>query len=252
MEKFDIICLSNHFGGLLKMARRRRVVMNGSTAKGSIIAGIVFILIAIIMAGSMAYEISYAQKAMSEGVSVSAVCTKRWSETKTTSHKSKTHTTTTTKHTYYYANADYTYNGQKYNCSKLSVDSGTRVGDIITLYILPENPGKYIQPGKTTFSISLSIMCLVFFSMGASAVSRGVAYRKRVQRGGYTVGISQPANNIYQSNNGGMTAYNGLANQYSPNNTYQGYNDYNPNSTYQGYNDTPNNTYQSYNDNNRR
>ena len=233
------------------MARRRRVVMNGSTAKGSIIAGIVFILIAIIMAGSMAYEISYAQKTMSEGVSVSAVCTKRWSETKTTRHKSKGHTTKTTKHTYYYANADYTYNGQEYNCHKLSVDSGTQVGDTIRLYILPENPAKYIQPGKATFSIPLAVICVVFFSMGVSAVSRGVAYRKRVQRG-YGADILQPANNIYQSNNGGMTAYNEFSNQYSPNNTYQGYNDCNSNNSYQGYNGyNPNSTYQGYDNHNQ-
>ncbi len=223
------------------MARNfsRRNVMTKGTAVVYLIMGVVVILFSVMGIGLSVYNYSYAQRAMSEGDEVYATYTEKWSETKTKTSKSKHGTRKKTKTTYYYANATYTYNGQKYDCHKLSVNSSTKVGDTVRLYVLPENPAKYIRPGQDMGWLIVVIACGMFIIMGGSFVMIGIKNRHAPSRREY---ISQNTP---------------LADTYNPNTTYQGYNGnfntYNPNNTYQDYNNNFDtyNSYQENNNNNR-
>ena len=261
MKKYVIILSSNIFGGLFKMARRRHLsgnlIMNRNVAKSYMVIGIVLLFFSLAFAWWGFDNYNYAQRAVSEGDSVYATCTNKWSETKTTTHKSKYGSRKKTQHTYYYADAVYTYQGQKYNCTKISVDSSTKVGDNILVYVMPENPSRYVVPGQQYSSFGTIILFIVLAVMGISTIS--VAVRSLIyinQNGGKlpvsesydgTINVTYPSysNNQYNPNN----TYQGYDNQYNQNNTYGG--QYNPNNTYQGYDNNPNNTYNGYNINNR-
>ena len=214
------------------MARRRNgseIVMNAQTSRLGSIMGIIIILISLTIWGVSVYNFNYAKKAVTEGVSISATCTKTWSETKTRTHKSKYGSSRKTKTTSYYANASYMYGGQNYHCNKLSVSSSTKVGSSIGIYILPENPAKYVQSADMGSLLITSLICGVMTLMGTSGVTAALRYRKNsANRQNYLSSNIQPVNPVPQ------TMYN---NSYNPNNTYRGYDGrYNPNNTYQGYN----------------
>ena len=110
------------------MARRRNYrnfIVNEKTAKVYGVAGAVFIFISVILVGISVYNFNYAQRAVSEGDSVNAVCTKKWSESKRTRHKVNGVVTKSTVNTSYYADATYIYGGQTYYCHRLSSDAAT-------------------------------------------------------------------------------------------------------------------------------
>ena len=220
------------------MARNfsRRNVMTKGTAVVYLIMGVVVILFSVMGIGLSVYNYSYAQRAMSEGDEVYATYTEKWSETKTKTSKSKHGTRKTTKRTYYYANATYTYNGQTYNCHKLSVNFSTKVGDTVKLYVLPENPAKYIKPGQNMGWLIVVAACGMFILMGSSFVVIGVKNRHAPSRRDFLSRNVQLANTTYQGYNDNFDTYN--------NNSYQGYN-----SNFDTYNS--NNSYQGNNNNNR-
>jgi len=225
------------------MARRSGLLTTGISSKRAAtvcgIIGAVILLFSAILIFIAVDRYNYAKRAVSEGESIYATCTQKWSETKTRTHKSKSGSKKRTTTTYYYANAEYTYNGQKYYCNKLSVSSSTQVGTKINIYVLPENPARYVEPGDQNISLSGIIFFASMIVVGMSLVFSAISANRRFNR----YGSVQNLNSTYH-NNGMNNTYQGYNN---PNNTYQGYN--NPNNTYQGYNN-PNNTYQGYNDSN--
>lgn len=229
------------------MARRRtrKLILSERAARIYGIVGVIFILISGILAGIAVYNFSYAQRVISEGESISAVCTKTWSETKTTTTKKSGKTKKKTKHTYYYADATYLYKDQYYDCHRLSADSNTKVGDYIRVYVLPENPGKYVQPEQKSDWFPMIIAFGFTALMGISMVSTAISNLRRFRKYGYI------DNTTYQTDNSMNTCrnyHNSMGNQYDFGNTYQNYdNQYNNN--YQGYN--PNNSYQGYDNHNQ-
>lgn len=235
-----------YFGGLLEMARSRarNFIVNEKTARIYGTAGVIFILLSVILVGISVYNFNYAQRAISEGESISAVCTKKWSESKRTRHKVNGVVTKSTVNTSYYADATYIYGGQTYYCHRLSSNAATQVGDYIRVYVLPENPGKYVQPEQKSdwfpMIIAFGFTALIGISMLSTSISSIRRFRKYGDNsipqitGSYHNGI----NNTYQNYNNqySTNTYQGYDNQYNPNNTYQNYdNQYNPNNSYQGY-----------------
>ena len=225
------------------MARRSGLLTTGIPMKSSVIVcgilGAVILLFSSICIFISVERYNYAKRAVSEGDSVYATCTQKWSETKTVTRKHKHSLRTKTKTTYYYANAMYIYNDQKYYCNKLSVDSSMQVGDQIHIYVLPENPARYVEPGDRTVSLFSVILYAAMIIFGVTLVFSAISQSRRLKK----YRSAQNLNSTYQ-NNGMNNTYQGYNN---PNNTYQDYNA--PNNTYQGYNNS-NNTYQGYNDSN--
>lgn len=233
------------------MARRnaRNFITNEKTARIYGIVGVIFILISVILVGISVYNFSYAQRAVSEGESISAVCTKKWSETRTSAVKKSGGIKKKTKHIYYYADATYLYKGQYYDCKRLSVDSNTKIGDYIRVYVLPENPGKYVQPEQKGQWFPMILAFGITSIIGISMLSTSISSIRRFREYGYI------ENNTYQNNNGMNTYQNyntGMENQYNFGNTYQNY-DNQYNNTYQGYNGgyNSNNSYQGYDNHNQ-
>ena len=223
------------------MARTSRVTMvrgipNKRAAMVCGVIGAMILLFSAILIFIAVDRYNYAKRAVSEGESIYATCTQKWSETKTRTHKSKHGSRKRTTTTYYYANAEYMYNGQKYYCNKLSVNSSTQVGTKINIYVLPENPARYVEPGDQNISLSGIIFFASMIVVGMSLVFSAISANRRFNR----YGSVQNLNSTYH-NNGMNNTYQGYNDS---NNTYQGYN--NPNNTYQGYNN-PNNTYQGHN-----
>lgn len=222
------------------MARRRGGLSSGriSSKREAMVCGIIGVIVLLISAVLIFFAVdryNYAKRAVSEGESIYATCTNKWSETKTKTHKSKHGSRTKTTTTYYYADAVYNYNGVTYHCSKLSVDSSMQVGKQIQIYVLPENPARYVEPKEQSVSLTGVIFYAVMVLMGSTLLFSAISANRRLNKYGSLTAPVQPLNNTYQGYN-------------NPNNTYQGYND--PNNIYQGYND-PNNTYNGYNSNNR-
>lgn len=188
------------------MAKSKNVILNEKTAKIYAIVGLAFIVISLILLGTSINNFNYAQRVIAEGDAVNATCTRKWSETKKKSHKVID---------YYYADATYTYGGNIYSCNRLSVDPYTQVGDDIRVYVLPENPAKYVQPKQKSNWFPMIIAFGATTVVGISMLYTAISSIRHIRKYGNT------SLEMISDNNGSINnTHQNYRNQYNPYDTY--------------------------------
>ncbi len=153
-----------------------------------------YIMMAVILIGAILFvvyvfqKINFAKEIQEHGVEVSVRCTEVWHTTtrikssrKKNSFISNKRKATVIKH--YYANGEYTYNGQSYTCHKMKVNEGVKTGTVLTAKILPEHPEQWLYgDGDNERFTSMwwtAIIMVIVGTMGVSLSSITVRPRHR-------------------------------------------------------------------------
>lgn len=126
------------------------VTREGKNPKWTIVIPVFFALIGIGLIVFAFVSKNQSDKFMETAVPVSAQCTRIWMTTDTDDDGHITE--------YYHADVSYEYNGATYQGKDFDVDYDTAVGDTITIYIDPKNPGD----ARTEFGMFPFIIMLIF------------------------------------------------------------------------------------------
>ncbi len=163
---------------------------------------------------------------METAVAVDATCTKVWSKRSGGKHKT----------TRYYASAAYSYESKSYECDKIRVNHKTKVGDVITVYIQPDNPSQWTT-GYTTSEYVFSLIfsgsaILVGGIILLSVITNHAKYKKNKRNDQNNIPYSgnnnnNPFANTYDHYMNGNSSYNETNSYY--NNSNNNYNDYDNN-----------------------
>ena len=141
---------------------RRNLSVNGGTRmknpKIILIVPIIFMIIGLVI-----IFFAFKMKAdnddfMKTAVPVSAECTRVWVTSSTDDDGDTTY--------YYHADVDYEYDNIPYHAYDISVDRNTSEGDLIRLYINPDNPNDARQEYTQGEFISMAIFGGLFSFIG--------------------------------------------------------------------------------------
>lgn len=231
-----------------RYGRRKKATMSETAAKYPVlfaVIGIAFLVFAIFLSVGIFVRSNEINRAVDKNVTVNGTVTRVWttkSRRKISKHNYKTVIT-------YHASVGYEYNGRKYTNSDLSFGSKTVLtGEIVRLYIDPDNPSVSYRGRSDFLSLPNILTCMIPLFMGMSFIISlfiGLKKRKKMRMMPTFTGNGTLPGQTYNNNSGFGGNYINNPNADYQNNSYNNNNYNNTNN----YNNSYNNS-NSYNNNN--